>query len=74
VTRFFAPTVAFAVAGYVASVNAQADGYVLKFVGMDYFVGPDLVAQGRLTWQLLVGFGVVTLALAIRATLRSKAD
>ena len=73
-SRFLAPVVAFSVAGYVASVNAEPDGSVLTFVGIEYLAGPDLIAQGRMTWQLLVAFGVLTLGLSLRAMWRQKAD
>ncbi len=72
--RFFAPFMAFTAAGYVASVNADPDGMVLTLIGIEYLAGPDLIAQGRLTWQLLVAFGAVTLGLSVRSMLRENRD
>jgi hypothetical protein len=72
--RFMAPVVSFAAAGYVASVNIGADEMVLTFIGIDRLVGPDLVAQGRLTWQLLIAFGFLTLFIAVRSGRRSERD
>ena len=66
-SRFLAPTIAFAVAAYVAYVNAQPDGRMLSLMGTEYLVGSDLEAQGRITWQLLCAFGGFTLVTALRS-------
>jgi hypothetical protein len=58
---------AFAVAGYVAWANSQSDSQVFHLMGMELLAGPDLEDQGRMTWQVLVVFGVFTLGLALRS-------
>jgi hypothetical protein len=61
--RLYAPILMIAVGVFVWRHNDPAGPNHLIFPGMDYLPGfaGDVVKQGQLTWQILVGVGSVWL-------------
>lgn len=59
VIRWLVAAFFFGVAVYVWDFNTNGVDRQILFPGLSAFVGPDLHAQGRLTWQILIGMGAL---------------
>lgn len=61
ILRWLVPVVFFAAAWYVRDFNGAHAGQQYVVPGLTALVGPDLKAQGELTWKILLGLGGVLL-------------
>jgi hypothetical protein len=73
VERWFTPVLFVAAAGFVSWYNGGHQDSQLLFPGTHLVPGyeGDIFAQGRLTWQLFLGVGGVTGALALVNQIRA---
>ena len=70
--RWFNPVLFFGAALYVRHFNAGATDRQLVLPGMDLLVGPELRAQGAMTWKIVLGVAVLLVGWAIFDAARSR--
>jgi hypothetical protein len=72
VSRFLAPAFLTGMGIWVWHNNKEEATSVVVLPWLDGLVGPDAVAQGRLTWQLLLGLAALMLIVSTIGTIREK--
>lgn len=73
-TRYIGPLIFLAAAVWVYLHNQEVGGSVLVFPMLDLIPGyeADIFAQGQLTWKILVGTGLVWLAVRVADHVRAQ--
>ena len=71
-SRWLTASVFIAGGIYVRHYNEAHQGSQFTFPGMEFLVGADIYAQGELTWQIIIGLGVLFLLGAAWFTIRGR--
>ncbi len=70
--RWLSPVLFFGAAVYLWRYNGTHDDRKLLFPGVEVLVGPDIQAQGEVTWMLFGGLGVLFTLVAVTRTTRDR--
>ena len=70
--RWFNPLLFLGAALWVWRYNQTHTDRKLMLPFMEALVGPDPVAQGEISWQILLAVGLFFLGMAVSHTIRSR--